>query len=134
MDTAPAMTVEPPPPVDPFANLPAGCSNPPSMFGNEDNCGGLVCHGSASGAGAYVDLGYDSIGLVDRLMDAPGIATCETFKLIDSADPSNSLLILKLEDPAICGEAMPYSGRTITPEQRECIIAWTLAAAASAAP
>ena len=49
-------------------------------------------------------------GLAERLVDVPAAGPfCaeQGFKLIDSADPDNSLLLLKLSVDAPCGSAMP---------------------------
>ncbi len=110
--------------------LPPGCEDVPgTIFGVEGKCGGAICHGTPAAAGAFVDLASDPATVTTRLVDMPGTGACASEFIINSSDPMASLLITKLNDPPTCGLAMPYAGGAITPEERECIIAWTVAVA-----
>ncbi len=123
----------PTPAEDPFASLPPGCEDVPgTIFGVEGKCGGLGCHGSPSGAGVFGDLGFEVDTLTTRLVNKPGTGACVDSFWVDPANPDASLLITKLSDPPTCGAAMPYVGGEITDAERDCIIAWTRAVAASA--
>ncbi len=105
--------------------LPEGC-DPRAIIESPMKCGSAVCHGSP-GADPNMQSGlgnmFDSIA--ERLTDAPGVSEgCADEQIINSADPSQSLLLTKLsmETPQ-CGTRMPI-GFSITDDERECLIVW----------
>ncbi len=88
-------------------------------------CGGAACHGSPGTMGAFVDLGYDQVDLVQRLAMTMGTGMCATFPLVDASNPADSLLLQKIDGRVPCGSAMPI-GRTLSDAQISCLKAWVL--------
>ncbi len=122
------MPSQPQPGNDPFE----GVCDPTPIFQDTTTCGGIACHGTATDkALVYVDLA-DPTDLRTRLIGVEGTGTCAGQYIIDADDPDASLLITKLDDTPKCGSKMPYGALTLTADQRDCLIAWTRAAAAAA--
>lgn len=84
---------------DDFSGVPATILGP--------SCAKAQCHDSETAA-SRLDLSPDE-GLRERLIDVPGITTCGG-KIVDPANPEQSLLYTKcLPNPA-CGTQMPQTG------------------------
>jgi hypothetical protein len=77
-----------------------------------------------------VDLNFDQANLATRLTTTMGNGECSTFRVIDTQNPAQSLLVTKLTDPPPCGLPMPYPGFPALAEaDKQCIIDWVYAAA-----
>lgn len=83
-------------------------------------CGNAGCHGAAAPA-AKLDL--ESDGLAERLKDAPSSAACEGYSQIDSADPGQSLLYLKVTANPPCEPRMPI-GVPLSDAEQACLLQW----------
>lgn len=95
------------------------CNAPTDVF--PVTCASIVCH---EGTANKLDL--LSPGVDQRLLDVPamGIHCGKTgMKLVDSKDPEQSLILLKLTTSPPCGSPMPLgSGPSgLKPEQLTCI-------------
>jgi hypothetical protein len=84
------------------------------------------CH-TGPGGTAESNLKNPTIaGLLD--VDAPPTMSCKGKKLIDSANPQASLLVVKLTNAPGCGSPMrPFT--TITDAEVKCITDWSIAVA-----
>ena len=118
-----------------FVNLPAsdGGANNPSSDGGCDpladifplSCSTSACHSAQSQQG---NLDLESAGLPARLVDkqahgGPGL-------LIDSRDPAQSVMLLKVTDTPPFQFQMPLGQPPLSPEQVACLQAWIAAAVA----
>lgn len=93
------------------------------IFAAEGKCAGAGCHAGP----VPVDL-VNAAGMQDRLVDMEG-TFCADYKFIDTADPSASLLIKKLENPTECLTPMPVPPASITDAEKACIVEWVTAVA-----
>jgi hypothetical protein len=88
------------------------------------SCGSNACHGNpGAGIGDFGVLDVDLRPFVDK----PSIRNASCGFVIDSSDPSQSLLLRKLTgdfDARACGGPMPASGPDLTPEQIDCMESW----------
>ena len=81
-------------------------------------CATKICHDAQDPAG---NLDLASPGLASRLLDQTSTSTdCSGHVLVDSANPSQSLLLEKLATPAPCGDPMPLTG-SLTAQEKACI-------------
>jgi len=118
-----------------FANLPdrdAGPSSPSSDGGCDPlvdifplSCSTSACHSAQSQQG---NLDLESSGLPGRLVDkqahgGPGY-------LIDSKNPSQSVMLLKVTDTPPFQFQMPLGAAPLSPEEMACLQAWVQAAVA----
>jgi len=88
------------------------------------SCGGGSCH-SNRGAGIG-DLGVGREE-AESFVDVPSVRNVACGFIIDSQDPSQSLLLRKLigDFPIpMCGGPMPSSGPDLTDEQIACMASW----------
>lgn len=83
-------------------------------------CGNAGCHGAASPA-AGLDLASADLGA--RLRDVAASASCDGYSIIDSKDPSRSLLYLKVTDTPPCAPRMPI-GTPLSDTEQSCLLAW----------
>lgn len=83
-------------------------------------CGTAGCHGAVGGA-AGLDLATD--GLAARLKDLPSSAACEGYAQIDSKDPGQSLIYLKVTDTPPCAPRMPI-GTPLSDTEQACLLEW----------
>jgi hypothetical protein len=83
-------------------------------------CGlGSGCHGPGAALG---DFGVDEAAAL-ALVDKPTKnAACG--KYIDSANPEQSAVLLKLGDKPPCGAQMPFGGNPVSPEDVDCLTSW----------
>jgi hypothetical protein len=117
-----------------FANLStpdAGTVNPSSDGGCDPvvdlfplSCSTSACHSSQSQQG---NLDLESSGLPKRLVDkqahgGPGF-------LIDSKNPGQSVMVLKVTDTPPFQFQMPLGAPPLSPEDMACLQAWVQAAA-----
>ena len=118
-----------------FANLgtpDAGPVNPSSDGGCDPvtdifplSCSTSACHSAQSQQG---NLDLESSGLPKRLVDrsahgGPGL-------LIDSKNPPQSVMVLKVTDTPPFQFQMPLGAPPLSPEELACLQAWVQAAAA----
>lgn len=93
-----------------------------------------LCH-LAGTPGGGLDL--TSPNVAKRLIDVPAShadtdgGDCPAAKLVDTANPAASWLLIKLSDGVTCGTKMPQLG-SITSTERQCIQDFVNAAAADA--
>jgi hypothetical protein len=107
-----------------------GC-DAPLIF--ESRCAGGICHsleeGTVSGG---VDLISDGVAgrLLDQPATYPGLTGCPTEPelLVNSADPSRSLMLLKLTDTHACGDAMPvpHASQALSESDYSCVSRWVV--------
>jgi hypothetical protein len=117
-----------------FANLStpdAGAVNPSSDGGCDPatdifplSCSTSACHSAQSQQG---NLDLESSGLPKRLVDkqahgGPGF-------LIDSKNPGQSVMVLKVTDTPPFQFQMPLGAPPLSPEEMACLQAWVQAAA-----
>jgi hypothetical protein len=108
-----------------------GCPDVPTKI-FADSCGGANCHGDASDAPrGYTDLGHSVGDVATRLLDSVGTSgePCQDYKIIDTKNPEDSLLIRKLDPVPPCGLNMPFGVYEVSDEDADCIVRWTLAVA-----
>lgn len=79
------------------------------------------CHTSTDGAAGRLDL--ESEGVSERLKDVPGGGACSSWKLLDSSNPSKSLVYLKVTDDPPCEPRMPI-GKALTAAEQACVLEW----------
>lgn len=112
------------------APTPAVCGTvtPAQIFGDPNACGGASCHGSPDQAPiAYLDLGYTTDNLAQRLSTTFGTGLCEPYTIIDPRSADDSILLDKIwNDPPTCGGKMP-PGTPLSDQQRDCITEWVRA-------
>jgi hypothetical protein len=89
----------------------------------EANCGLASCHDTAA-------LTLLKAPLIDNTLGKAGHSLCANFKVVDSANPSNSILISKLTMNPICGGSMLPFAPSITAANIQCITDWAKAVAA----
>ncbi len=94
-----------------------GCDFPQLMAAR---CASAGCHDASSKA-ANLDLASE--GLRARLADTPGSAACPDHLQVDTENPENSLIYLKVTDAPPCGARMPYGG-TLSDDEQACMLAW----------
>jgi len=82
-------------------------------------CGSAACHG-APGQSTGLDL--TSEGLAVRLSGKRGSDGCEDYLMIDTAQPDQSALYLKVTGNA-CGVRMPIGG-SLSQAEQACILQW----------
>jgi len=99
------------------------------------SCQGIICHGGPGMAPAITyGAGLDLFGAdrVSKLLNQPAKYTavanpdaCPTTPelLINSQNPSASLMATKLQGTQFCGEVMPF-GLTIAEADKQCILEW----------
>lgn len=103
-------------------SVPEGCSL-------SDIHADLIVPSCASTAGCHVESnsggGLNLANNFDSLIDADASSTCSGETLIDSADPSNSLVYLKVIDPPPCGLIMPFTeGDGLNEDEAACVLQW----------
>jgi hypothetical protein len=127
-----------PDPPGPTDGLPPECSarGPVDIFKDTMSCGGPACHGvpGMAAAAAWVDLVTDPDNLATRLSMTDGTTVCVGHKILDVANPTQSLLLTKLNDPPACGARMPVGGPNFTDADRACLAAWVTEQATLLAP
>jgi len=94
----------------------SACGSTAAML--KAKCGG--CHSAADPVGG-IDLASD--GVAARLKDAPSSAACEGFSQIDSKDPGQSLIYLKVTDTPPCAPRMPI-GTPLSDTEQACLLEW----------
>lgn len=97
------------------------CPDIPKLF--KATCTDAGCHGAAEHPLGNLDLA--SPDLASRLTDhTSDTANCGGAKLIDSAEPENSLLYTQLFARPDCGLTMPLGKPAFTDQERACVLAW----------
>ena len=99
----------------------AGCNPVTDIF--PPSCTTSACHSAQAQQG---NLDLQSPGMPQRFVDkqahgGPGL-------LIDSKNPQNSVLLLKLQDPPPFQFQMPLGKDPLTPDQYACVQAWVQSA------
>lgn len=87
-------------------------------------CGGGSCH---SNENARIGDFAAGRAQAESFIDVPSVRNASCGFVIDSQDPSQSLLLRKLvgDFPVpTCGGPMPVSGGDLTDEQIECMASW----------
>ena len=87
-------------------------------------CGGGSCHSNADARIGDFAAGRQQ---AESFIDVPSVRNASCGKIIDSQDPSQSLLLRKLigDFPIpTCGGPMPVSGGDLTDEQIDCMASW----------
>lgn len=87
-------------------------------------CGGGSCH---SNPGARIGDFAAGRTQAESFVDVPSVRNASCGFVIDSQDPSRSLLYRKLvgDFPVpTCGGPMPVSGADLTDEQIDCMASW----------
>ncbi len=106
------------------AGAAGSAGSPPSCDGFAilaTNCGTSGCHGEGSNLEDFAA----SEAAAREFIDQPGTLACSGQGLvIDSEEPSESLMIRKLADDAPCGQRMPVSGTPLSRAEVECIEDW----------
>ncbi|HEX2731396.1 MAG TPA: hypothetical protein VHM70_07325 [Polyangiaceae bacterium] len=98
-----------------------------TIFADPTNgCGGASCHGGGGEHPALIDLGNPD-GIKERLLDQNGVI-CTSSKYIDSANPTKSLLLDKLNEKPSCPAHMP-PGKDLGATQLACVKEWVNAIA-----
>lgn len=119
-------------------DISTGTCDPTDIFA--DRCSGSICHGAgdAGPPGGGVELiaaGFES-GLVDQPASYPNLSDCPTTAelLIDSSDPSASLMLKKLTGTHSCGDGMPvpYPVTALSDDEYACVELWVNDLAAQA--
>lgn len=88
------------------------------------NCGGGSCHSNPDAR-----IGDWAVGRAEAesFVDVPSVRNVQCGVIIDSSDPSQSLLLRKLigDFPIpMCGGPMPVSGPDLTDAQISCMASW----------
>jgi hypothetical protein len=122
----------------PADNIPACLANIFSAKQPPGKCAGNGCHsaGGTLALGGNLDLTSPGVGarLVNATathagVDLDGGATCPPAKLIDTANPAASWLLVKINgSQGTCGSAMPQVG-TLTSAEKKCISDYVMMAA-----
>ena len=86
-----------------------------------NRCATSGCHSAVDMEG---ELDLESADIVQRLLDQPSSDTACGGLLIDSADPTASLMLTKLENPPPCGDRMPLLDRAPTAFETTCMLEW----------
>jgi hypothetical protein len=89
----------------------------------QDSCGLAGCHGANAPFG---DFG-ESEDAINDFLDKPSLDPDCDYPIVDTADPANSLLYVKLgEDwPRECGNLqMPAQGDFLTEDETLCVLGW----------
>jgi hypothetical protein len=82
-------------------------------------CGNINCHGApASSTG----LDLTSASLATRLAGRKGATACNDKLLINTADPAQSMLYLKVTGSS-CGVKMPLGG-SLSSDEEACVLSW----------
>jgi hypothetical protein len=103
-------------------------------------CSGSNCHSPdhESGGTSLVLVDVDPDSLVGKEATYDGVLAggkgCpeEHEKIIDTANPENSLIIKKLEGRQTCGLSMPYTGVKLRKESKQCLLDWVRGLAGAA--
>ncbi|MEM6733038.1 MAG: hypothetical protein AAF658_15885 [Myxococcota bacterium] len=118
--------------------LASGCPGKledPTIFGDELDCVAFTeqyieqscsisgCHDAATQAAGLSLIG-DDIGAA--LLDQPASADCPG-NLIDSSDPTQSLMFTKLTSSPPCGDQMPLFARAPAQFEIDCMREWVQA-------
>jgi hypothetical protein len=88
------------------------------------SCGGGSCHSNRDATIGDWGVGREE---AESFVDVPSVRNVACGFIIDSEDPSQSLLLRKLigDFPApMCGGPMPSSGPDLTDEQIACMASW----------
>lgn len=101
-----------------------------------ERCAGAACHGSGDGTPPTGGVDLLAPGVAERLVDVPasypglGCAPDTPALLLDTVDPSSSLMWAKLTNTQECGEGMPvpYQGAALPEDELKCVISWMQAA------
>jgi cellulose 1,4-beta-cellobiosidase len=103
------------------------CDAPDMIF--TTTCGAAGCHNAASAAFAG-NLDLVSPGLASRLVNVPANAMPSLF-YIDTANPSQSVLLTKLTSTPPFGAQMPYLSTPLSSSQIQCVTEWVDAQASA---
>jgi hypothetical protein len=88
------------------------------------HCGGGSCH---SNSDARIGDWAAGRAQAESFVDVPSVRNVACGLIIDSADPSQSLLLRKItgDFPSpMCGGFMPVSGRDLTDQEIACMASW----------
>ncbi len=86
----------------------------------EANCGTSGCHGEGSNLGTYAE----SEEVARSYIGEPGIVCSTQGALIDTDDPSASLMVRKLSRDPPCGNPMPLNAQPLSAADAQCIEDW----------
>jgi hypothetical protein len=82
------------------------------------SCATTFCHSTS--ARGPLDLEAEGAGM--RLIGKAASGQCSDHEYINAESPEESFIYTKLNDPAPCGEQMPFSGDKFTAEQKACVL------------
>ncbi|MEL6547248.1 MAG: hypothetical protein AAFQ82_21670 [Myxococcota bacterium] len=91
----------------------------------ERSCAISGCHQTANTSNGNLALVADDLGA--ELLDTPGSSECNNEPLIDSTDPTLSLMYTKLTDSPTCGDRMPLFSRPPQAFEVDCMLQWVQA-------
>jgi mono/diheme cytochrome c family protein len=106
-----------------------GCPDVPTQI-FAVSCGTQNCHGSAGKPPlGFTDLGNSVNDITERLIDLRGTPgeECASYKVLNSKNPEQSLLFLKLDPNPPCGSHMPWGYNELSDNDRDCIRRWGMA-------
>jgi hypothetical protein len=96
-----------------------GCVNVEcDLFVN--TCGAAGCH---SGPTPATKLNLVLPGVDKRLVNQPSVE-CTPGLLVDTADPTASIMYQKLTTSPPCGSQMPLTGAKMTTSELQCFVGW----------
>jgi hypothetical protein len=88
----------------------------------ETRCSGGSCHGAGSTLGNFAESEEIAAGLADSAPVTPGCQSEDS--LINTDNPRDSLLILKVNGTVPCGSAMPLIPPLLTDDEVDCLVEW----------
>ena len=88
----------------------------------ERSCAISGCHQSANASNGNLTLVGDDIGA--DLLDTPASSECAGVDLVDSSDPTTSLMYTKLTEEPPCGDRMPLFARPPQQFEIDCMLEW----------
>lgn len=86
-------------------------------------CSGDICHGGGAANPPSGGIDLVTMGVADRLLDMPAVG-CMQQPLVDTATPSNSVMLTRVRGAGACGSAMPLGTSGLSAGEIECIEAW----------
>ncbi len=110
----------------------------------ESSCNGVACHGNPGEPAAfYTDLFNPSEGQTvgqmligepadyEIVTDQSSCPTDDPELLIDPEEPSESLILKKINNTHACGQSMPSTGMSLSQDQIDCFTEWVNGVVAS---
>jgi hypothetical protein len=93
------------------------CDAPTQVFAQ--HCSFQPCHGDGSTNGSFADSEAAAKALLDK-----STKNTQCGKYIDSGDPAQSALLLKLNDPPCGGSQMPLGADPLEQADIDCVESW----------